>query len=277
MNIIKNFTKEITEKDGIFFAKTNDEISYPKEGNERCFQIEEDSFWFKHRNNCIINVVKKYSPDKVFFDIGGGNGFVSKGFEANGISTILVEPGIEGCLNAKKRGISNILCSTLQDASFKHSSIPSIGLFDVLEHINDDLTFLESINKFLIPGGFVYLTVPAHNILWSNEDPNAGHYRRYNLKRLKKLFNESGFKIEYSTYFFSILPIPIFLFRTIPSFLKLNKKSRDYNKNQKEHTPKKGLINNILNKIWSFELRKIQNGRKVPFGGSCLVVAKKIE
>ena len=41
-------------------------------------QLEEDSFWFNHRNNIIANAVKKHSKGNVFFDIGGGNGFVAK-------------------------------------------------------------------------------------------------------------------------------------------------------------------------------------------------------
>ena len=71
-------------------------ISYPTDGNDICFSIEDNSFWFKHRNNCIISLAKKYVKDTPFFDIGGGNGFVSKRLEENGIQTCLVEPGIQG-------------------------------------------------------------------------------------------------------------------------------------------------------------------------------------
>jgi SAM-dependent methyltransferase len=123
------------------------------------------------------------------------------------------------------RGLKNIICSTLEDAGFKTNSLPAAGLFDVVEHISNDLCFLKTINFYMRPGGFLFITVPAYNILWSKEDVDAGHFRRYTLYELKKTLNKAGFKIEYATYIFSFLILPIFLFRTIPDFFKfLNRK-----------------------------------------------------
>ena len=75
------------------------------------------------------------------------------GLEKKGISTVLVEPGIQGCLNAKKRNLKNIVCSTLENASFKNNTIPAIGLFDVVEHIDNDVEFLTNVHKLLIENG----------------------------------------------------------------------------------------------------------------------------
>jgi len=146
---IHNYTENLIEKDGIFYCKNKNAISYPEDGNDACFTIEDNSFWFKHRNNCIIQLAKQYIKDKLLFEIGGGNGFVSKGLEENGIQTCLIEPGINGCMNAKKRGLKNIVCSDLDNTGFKSDSIPSIGLFDVIEHIENDNDFLNKINNIL--------------------------------------------------------------------------------------------------------------------------------
>jgi hypothetical protein len=127
--------ENVVRQDRVLSCNRESSVSYPMDGNETCFQIEDDSFWFKHRNDCIIAAVKKYSPDKVFFDVGGGNGFVAKGLENNGIQTVLVEPGQQGCLNAKVRGLTNVICATLENASFKPASIDALGLFDVIEHL----------------------------------------------------------------------------------------------------------------------------------------------
>jgi len=40
-------------------------------------------------------------------------------------------------------------------------------------------------------GGTLILTVPTYKILWSNEDSEAGHYRRYKIKEIKNKRNES--------------------------------------------------------------------------------------
>ncbi len=273
---IKEIAKNIEKgDDGIYYSKSKSKISYPEAGNENCMQIEENSFWFSHRNNIISSVVATFSKLKTFFDIGGGNGFVSKGLQIKGIETVLVEPGIIGAKNAKKRNIENVICSTLEDAQFEKCSLGAVGLFDVVEHIENDIQFLKNIFEYLENEEYIYITVPAFNMLWSKDDDDAGHYRRYSLKDLEKMLKTVGFSIEYSTYFFSILPFPIFLFRSLPSKLGLNRKSNDLSKHQKEHQPKKGILNTIMNKIWSIEETQIQNMKRLKFGGSCLVVGKK--
>jgi 2-polyprenyl-3-methyl-5-hydroxy-6-metoxy-1,4-benzoquinol methylase len=263
-------------KNGIYYSKPESSISYPKEGNEDCLQIEQDSFWFNHRNNIIANSVKKHNSDKIFFDIGGGNGFVAKRLQDDGIKTILVEPGKTGAINAYKRGVKNVICSTLEDAEFANNMIDSVGLFDVMEHIEDDYNFLNNINKYLKDDGYIYITVPAFNFLWSNEDNDAGHFKRYSTAELNQLLMKCGFSIIQSTYIFSILPLPVFLFRSLPSKLGLNKKSNNLKKHQNEHKQKKGILNKILQKIWKWELSRVNRNKKIPIGGSCFVIGKKI-
>jgi len=273
---LKVVANNIYYENGIWFSKKHREISYPQEGNMNCYEIEKDSFWFNHRNNCIIEAVKMYSRNEVFFDIGGGNGFIAKGLEENNIESVLVEPGIQGAVNAKKRGLTNIICSTLEDAGIKPNYCKALGLFDVVEHIKDDNQFLKVINSIIADKGLVYLTVPAYKILWSKEDTDAGHFRRYTIEQISNVLKEEGFEIVYATYIFSILPIPVFLFRTIPSLLKFNRKSNDLHKHQKEHSQKKGFLTGILNKIWNKELTYIKRKKKIPFGGSCFVIARKV-
>lgn len=272
---LDKYTSDLIEKDGIHFSKKNSKVSYPESGNEKCFQIEQNSFWFSHRNNCIVEAVLKYCPKNIFFDVGGGNGFVAQGLESKGVSTVLVEPGMQGCLNAKKRNIENVICSTLEDALFYNNSIPAIGLFDVVEHIENDVEFLIKVHNLLVDNGFVFITVPAYNMLWSNEDEQAGHYRRYTRKALEEKLKNVGFKIEYSTYIFSILTIAVFLFRVVPSKLGLSKKSNNLDKHKKQHESKKGLVDKALSWIWEMELDKIRKGKIIPIGGSCFLIARK--
>lgn len=273
---LNEYAGDLILKDGIYFSSGNSSISYPEAGNQTCFQLEDKSFWFQHRNKCIISAVEKFAKDKVFFDIGGGNGFVSGGLEKNGYNAVIVEPGVQGCLNAKSRGLSNIICSTLQDADFKKESIEAAGLFDVVEHIENDLDFLKTVALYMKKDGALFITVPAYRWLWSNEDDIAGHYRRYTIKTISKVLNEAGFKVSYSSYIFSILPFPIFLMRSIPSKLGLAPKTLDENKAQKEHSGKKGFLSKMIDKIWAWELKRIQSGKKISFGSSCFIVAKKI-
>jgi len=263
-------------EEGIWISQNaSQDISYPKDGNNACLKIEEQSFWFKHRNDCLIEVFKRFPPEGTLFDVGGGNGFVSLALKNSGFDTIIVEPGIEGARNAKQRGLDPVICSTLEGAEFKENAIPAMGMFDVLEHIEDDVGFLRKTCALLKKNGRLYLAVPAHKILWSTEDDFAGHYRRYALGELTKKLESIGFEIDYASYFFSLLPLPIFLLRTIPSKIGIRKK-RTLQQNQKEHTPKQGLLGHLLDWHLSKELSRIRND-KISFGASCLVVARAEE
>jgi 2-polyprenyl-3-methyl-5-hydroxy-6-metoxy-1,4-benzoquinol methylase len=258
--------------DGIWYSKGNSAISYPGDGNDLCFQIEEDSFWFNHRNSVINSLVNKFSPQGCIFDIGGGNGFVTKSIGNCGFETVLVEPGIQGIKNARARGIKNLLCSTLEGAQFRNACMPAIGIFDVLEHIEDDMGFIKKLSWYLVPDGLLFITVPAYEFLWSQEDSDAGHYRRYTLKKLIDLLVDSGFKIKYKSYFFALLPLPILLFRTLPYRFFHLKKSRKYSN---EHSQKKGIVGDIFSFLLKVENRRISNLKAFPFGGSCIIVAQK--
>jgi 2-polyprenyl-3-methyl-5-hydroxy-6-metoxy-1,4-benzoquinol methylase len=262
-------------KDGIWYGARSAEVSYPEERSDFCFQIEENSFWFGHRNACIVELVKKFSPNDIIYDIGGGNGYISAALENTGIRTVLIEPSHYGALNAKKRGLQNIICASLQDLSLKPASLESTGMFDVLEHIESDADFLSDLHRFMKPGAMLYITVPAFNMLWSKEDESAGHFRRYTLSSLKKLLKNSGFETRYATYIFSFLPVPIFLFRTLPALLNIKKNSKNVKRVKGAHAGPKGVGGKLLNTILKWELKNVMDGKQILFGGSCLIAVQK--
>lgn len=265
------------KNNNIYFLSTLKEVSYPKEGNSLSFLIEEKSWWFQFRNEFISSYIKKFAPNSTFWDIGGGNGFVSKGLQENGINTVLVEPGIEGASNASNRGLNHVFCATLEELQVNSEMIESAGLFDVLEHIEDAHGFLSEINKFMRKDGKLFITVPAYNFLWSDDDDFSGHFKRYTLGSLNKSLEEAGFEIVKSTYFYSVLIIPIFFFRTLKQRIQGLKKQDINNlaKAENEHGDQ-GILVKIMKPIWKIELWMILKGIKIPFGASCLVVAKKI-
>lgn len=271
---IPQVSNNLENKDGIWYPSEKQKISYPDKGNADCLQVEDNSFWFKHRNKCISTLVSRYAADKTFWDIGGGNGFVSKGLQNSGISTILVEPGELGAQTAYERGVKNVICATFESAGIKNSTIESAGLFDVIEHIEDDESLLISLNKVMASGAYVFITVPAYQMLWSKDDDYAGHFRRYTTSRLNNTLIKAGFEPVFNTYFFSLLVIPVFLFRTLPGKLGLGKRPDSKEKITSDHNAE-GFVSKLLSKVWDWELKRIIAGKRIRFGGSCLAVARK--
>lgn len=263
-------------QDGIWYSQDSQDISYPSDGNEVCFTIEDKSFWFKHRNNCILAAVKSYPPEDngTIFDIGGGNGFVSLALEASGFDVALVEPGRTGASNAKRRGLNTVICATTATAQLKPHSLSAIGLFDVVEHIEDDLSFLKSLRGLMKEQGRLYITVPAYSFLWSGEDVSAGHYRRYARNNICKVIEHAGFEVEFSSYIFRFLPIPIAFFRVLPYRMGLSLSKNKAQAVARDHAVRSGAIANVLAFVLNSEIENIKNNKKMGFGGSCLIVAK---
>lgn len=258
-------------EDGIWFSRNSSDVSYPSSGNEDCFEIEESSFWFQHRNRCLVACVKAFPPSGPIVDIGGGNGFVSQGLQASGWETVVVEPGRAGAFHARRRGLEQVICSTLEDAGFREHSLPAVGVFDVIEHIQEDRQFLSKLRRLLVQAGRIYITVPAYSWLWSSDDAFAGHYRRYTLASLRSALDGSGFDVEFASYIFGLLPLPVLLVRSIPS--KLGLRSKELPNSARQHRLS-APIRTLADLAFHWELRAIEQRRSIPFGGSCLVVAR---
>jgi SAM-dependent methyltransferase len=261
--------------EGLWISPAVSAISYPESANELYFGVEDTSFWFAHRNQCILAAIRNLPPPGAFFDIGGGNGYVAKALQDAGLDVVLVEPGIHGSRNARRRGVLQVVCSTLHDASFCSGVLPSVGLFDVVEHIEDDRAFLSDVHSHLIPGGRIYLTVPAFPQLWSGEDAEAGHWHRYTLSQICSLLTSTGFEVEYATYFFQFLLLPIFFLRALPCRLGISSKNGGQQAVQRDHQVANSTLKHGIGWLSRHELRRICSGRRIGPGASCMVVARK--
>jgi 2-polyprenyl-3-methyl-5-hydroxy-6-metoxy-1,4-benzoquinol methylase len=270
---IRNFSESLDQRDGIWYGPEED-ISYPDEGAEFYGEIEDESFWFIHRNNCLVELVRQFSPSGPIFDIGGGNGTVSLALERNGFPTVLVEPQIGGIKKASERGLKNLVCASFEKAGFRDNSLPAVAMLDVVEHIKDDSAFINSLKKKLIPGGMMYISVPAFEFIWTVKDEYYGHFRRYTRSTISKLLKDAGLEVIYTSYIFSILPFPIFFLRALPNRIGLNKNIQKLEQNQHKKG-QQGLMGSILNKIWKWEVGRIHKKRAIFLGSSCLVVARK--
>ncbi len=259
------------------------ETKFSDETQDNLFALEDNSWWFKYRAEVIHNIFLKFlNTENLTIDIGGGNGYTTNFLEKRNINTALLEPALEACANAKKRGLNNIVCGVLSDEDVTDNSIDQAMLLDVLEHIENDVDFLKLLNKKMLSEGKALITVPAMKILWSSEDDSAGHFRRYNLKLLKETAEKAGFKVEYINYFFEFGVLPILLIRVLFERIGLIKRSGERDKNEKkkiadnQFRQRSGIIGTVLNVGEKIELKRLVNNKKVGFGSSLICVIKKV-
>lgn len=274
---IEEFSSNLFRNDeGIYVSPGISQVSYAAEGHAECFGVEDTSFWFRHRNNCIAHMVANHPfSGGPLLDIGGGNGYVAQRLSSEGHDVVLVEPGPIGARNARlHRGLDSVVCSTVEEAGFRPATFGAIGMFDVIEHIEHDRDFLEFTSSLLTPDGRLYLTVPCHQWLWSRADVDAGHFRRHTEASLETLLG-GLFKIDFLSYFFRPLVLPQFLLRAIPFRLGIGANSGVMS-TEAEHGSGNGLAVRTLNRLLDHEARSIANDRAIAFGASCLVAATRV-
>ena len=67
----------------------------------------------------------------------------------------------------------------------------AISLF-VMEHVQDDVSFLRFLKSKVRPGGHIIVSVPGRKDKWSLEDETVGHLRRYDREDIFQVFEEAG-------------------------------------------------------------------------------------
>jgi len=67
--------------------------------------------------------------------------------------------------------------------------------FEVLEHIEDDVSALREWWNCLKFSGYMLLSVPAHPERWNATDQWAGHIRRYERAGLERILEQAGFQV----------------------------------------------------------------------------------
>lgn len=195
--------KAFEEIDGIWVGPPSS-VSFPDSGHET-WPGSLDNWWYGHRARIVLAAAERHRrAPRVLWDIGGGTGLMASAFQEAGWATAVVEP-IEGAARQATAATDLVFAGLLEDLDLPSRSIPAIGLFDVIEHLDDPAATLRHCQRILSPGGIVVVTVPAIPRLWSATDRAAGHKRRYTKTQLESEASEAGLRVLESQYFFTTL------------------------------------------------------------------------
>lgn len=246
----------------------------------RLFAIEDRHFWFRARNQVISALVKLIIADPIpgyrVLEVGCGTGNVLRVLERAFPNNLVIGMDLfaEGLCYARQR----LSCSLVHgDVYFPPFRKPFhlIGLFDVLEHIPDDIEILRHLHSLLVPGGTLLLTVPAHPSLWSYFDEASHHCRRYKPAELENKLIRTGYRVEYlSQYMVSIFPLVWLGRRLQPLFKRSSVKDSDrmhaLSATDLRIIP---VINKLLAFLLTQEIHLIARRRRLPMGTSLIAIA----
>lgn len=237
-------------------------------------KVETENFWFRARNRLIIWALGQYNPKfHSFLEIGCGTGFVLSGIaEAYPYTHLLGSEIFTAGLKyaADRLPGTNLMQMDARNIPFE-AEFDCIGVFDVLEHIEEDTQVLTQMYQALKPAGYCLITVPQHPWLWSPSDDYACHVRRYRAKDLHKKIKDSGFEIVRSTSFVTSL-LPAMLLSRMSQKIKGKKLSNPSSELEISYG-----LNFVFEKMLNAEIALIKGGVNFPLGGSRFVVAKKLE
>jgi SAM-dependent methyltransferase len=146
---------------------------------------------------------------KSVLDIGSGDGYLAQRLLANFPSVerlTCFDPAYDAAWSQGKAGADSRLAFS---ATRPTRRFDLVLMLDVLEHVEDDrATLLDGVQSFLEPEGWLLVSVPAGELLFSRHDDLLGHKRRYAPARLRALVKEVGLNIVDHGELFASLVLP---------------------------------------------------------------------
>jgi SAM-dependent methyltransferase len=153
---------------------------------------EERHFWHRTRNQFIVDRLRGLGacPPAQVLELGCGGGSVAAHLSRAGYAVTGVDGHLPRILEAAARAPEAHF--VVEDLSKPNvladlGGADVVGLFDVIEHLDDPGQALARAVELCRPGGIVAGTVPALMALWSEADRSAGHRTRFELVGLERL------------------------------------------------------------------------------------------
>lgn len=189
-------------------ASEVDHRDYPEALVDLVVNVEDRHFWFSSRNEVILWTMRRVIgplTGRRLLDVGCGTGFVLAALEAAGLSVHGIDMH-RAALRVARGRVRGPLIQTDAAVLPFFADLDMVTLFDVIEHIDDDVGALRQARGVLTPGGFVVVTVPAGTDLWTTYDEVSGHKRRYDRASLTDALDRAGLTPRYVGYF-NCLPL----------------------------------------------------------------------
>ena len=226
-------------------------------------KTESSHWWFAGRRAIASSILDTFSlkKDAKILEVGCGTGGNLQMLGDYGVVSAfeMDEVAHKIALQKSKDSHDIRLGFCPDEIPFKGEKFDLICMFDVLEHIPNDLETLINLKDLLNSKGRLLITVPAYQWLYGPHDIFLHHKRRYTSSHLLELIRAAGLKPVKISYFNTILfPLAV-IARIKDRLLKSNSVTGT-------GIPIK-IVNEILKFLFSFE-RHLLKSFNLPFGVS---------
>lgn len=238
-------------------------------------RVEDRHFWFQARNRLIhalaAQLIQVAAAPRRVLEVGCGNGNVLRWLRSACSESCVIGLDLfpEGLSLAKARTGASVVSADIFRLPFRES-FNLVGIFDVLEHLDEDGAALAAVGSIMPAGGQLMITVPASESLWSYFDVAAHHRRRYDPVQLRRTIENSGFQVDFLSPFMATIYPLVYAGRKLASWHgKSAKQSAEYDL---KIVPG---VNEALAFVLRQEMRFLTARRVLPFGTSLLALAHK--
>jgi ubiquinone/menaquinone biosynthesis C-methylase UbiE len=239
------------------------------------FDLESTYWWFLGKQFLVKNKLNTLgfggSKGERILDLGCGTGMILKVLEEYGVCCG-AEISPEAISFLKKRQLDRIICTDVNGPlPFKDNSFSLITCLDVLEHLKRDRDLMMEMFRVCVPGGYVFVTVPAFSFFWSPHDTALHHQRRYVRKQMLDHIRSVKGKVIKASYYNMFLSLPIAVVRKLKALgLGTEEAKSDFFLSLPD------ALNKALRVIFKLEIFLL-SFVNYPFGVSLLVIARKGE
>jgi SAM-dependent methyltransferase len=232
------------------------------------YEQEDRHWWFRGRRAFIWALLRHTDlPDKArLLDAGCGTGRNLVEFGRLGTASG-VDPSADAVAFCQERSLENVHHAGLEALPFGTGEFDLLLACDVLEHIRDDIGALRELRRVAVNDGYLIITAPAYQWMWTNHDVQLHHVRRYTLPVLAHRAAAAGWHLEFATYFNSLL-LPIAAAARLASSQSSRRGHTDL-----DRTPT--ALNGVLEVPLRLEAALIARGVRLPAGVSLGLVCRR--
>jgi SAM-dependent methyltransferase len=234
--------------------------------------VDEHHWWYRGRRAIIRAELERLPlPDASIaqvLDAGCGSGrTLDEVADYGTVSGIELNPDAAAIASGRDSGY-DVRVGRLEELPWGDDTFDLITCLDVIEHTPDDRATLASLRRVCKPGGWMIVTVPAYQALWSRHDIANHHFRRYSRLLLRGAGVTAGWDLVRMTSFNSLLLPPA-------AVVRMAQRKRGLEPNG-DYRPDLDIgpqwLNGALEQPLRAEARWIRRGGTLPAGLSLLAV-----
>lgn len=166
---------------------------------------------------------------------------------------------------AARTGVAPVEGFLPGDVPFGKRSFDAVCALDVIEHVDDDAGAVAALAEMVAPGGYLIVTVPAYQWMWSRHDEVHHHKRRYSRARILEVVRAGDLEPVKASYFNAIL---------FPLAVAVRAAKKIARRASSDDAMPPTAVNGLFRRLFSLEGGWLSR-HTLPFGLSIVVIARR--